>query len=429
MSHSPLTPEHFKAICHSNTNIQQWLVAYSGGMDSSVMLDLIAQSLPRNSVKVIHFDHGLHKRSNDWAEFCKTQCVGYGFSFECICLNLQPRRGDSIEMLAREHRYFYLKQRIAKNTALLLAHHQQDQAETLLYRLFRGTGIDGLKCMQPCQVFGEGTLLRPLLSSTKLQIEQYAKTHQLQWIEDDSNLSCVFDRNYIRHKILPAIVERWPQAIAKINDLTQLVAEVSFNQQEALHATLKSCLGAKKDQLDLRQIKTLSYPTQQAVLRLWIQQQGYQMPSFEQLQRLQQEVIDAKEGAKPLLRLKNYHFRRYRQTLHLYGNEKTFPKKQSYPWDLSGPLTLQENKRLNVQRIKGQGIQSHLLSEGVTVKQGCSGKQAKKIFQAHGIPPWQRTEYCSVFVGDKLVEIIGLAKIAALQASENEQGILFIDES
>lgn len=422
-----ILPAHFKATLSLEQPINQWLVAFSGGMDSSVLLSLVQQTLPLHLVKVIHFDHGLHPHSAKWAVHCQRQCEHYGISFECIRLFIQRGHRQSIETMAREHRYFHLKERMREDTALLLAHHQEDQAETLLFRIFRGTGLDGLQCMQTVTRFGKGWICRPLLAYQKQSLQAYAKQHALTWVEDESNADCQYARNYIRHKIMPLITARWPQAVAQMNQITTFAKAFVDDGVHDVAAMLAMCQGPDKNQLNLASMQQFSWLDQQTILRAWIKTLGHQMPSFDQMQRLRTEVMMAAPDRCPLLRMGSYHFRRYRQTLYLYSNRAKIKPRQMQHWDLkqASSLSLDPQHQLKASISQGQGFKSSLFADGVKVIRGCHGKRAKKIFQTHGIPPWQRTNYVSIFAGPQWVETVGLAQNQKLYALGGETGITF----
>lgn len=187
------------------------LLAYSGGLDSRVLLDclfVLKQQNPSLSLRVMHINHGIHENSYSWQQHAERQCVSYGLDFEVKKLRILVSPGKSLEAVAREQRYQALAESMEKNMLLLTAHHQQDQAETLLLQLFRGAGVRGLAAMPEIAVFYDGFLVRPLLTVDVTMLREYARLRDLEWVEDPSNYSESFDRNYLRHNVWPILQQR-----------------------------------------------------------------------------------------------------------------------------------------------------------------------------------------------------------------------------
>lgn len=198
-------------------NAAHWRIAFSGGLDSTVLLHLLAHlarhhSLP--ALSAIHIHHGLQAAADAWPEHCQSVCDTLGVSLQVIRVSVQP--GASLERAAREARYAAFMSLTEADDVLLTAQHRDDQAETLLFRLMRGAGVRGLSAMPAQRPLGQGTLLRPLLDVTRAELEAYARAHQLHWIEDPSNEDRQFSRNYLRHQVLPLLTARWPQAQASM---------------------------------------------------------------------------------------------------------------------------------------------------------------------------------------------------------------------
>lgn len=196
-------------------NAATWRIAFSGGLDSTVLLHLLAhlaktQSLP--TINAIHIHHGLQAAADAWPDHCQSVCEALGVPLQVIRVHVQS--GASLERAAREARYGAFSDAIQHNEVLLTAQHRDDQAETLLFRLLRGAGVRGLSGMPRQRPLGKGHLLRPLLDVTRAELEAYATEHQLSWIEDPSNQDRQFSRNYLRHQVFPALTSRWPQAMA-----------------------------------------------------------------------------------------------------------------------------------------------------------------------------------------------------------------------
>ena len=198
-------------------NARNWRVAFSGGLDSTVLLHLLAhlaktESLP--TLSAIHIHHGLQAAADAWPEHCQAVCYALNIPLQVERVKVQP--GASLERAARDARYAVFGSVNQSNDVLLTGQHRDDQAETLLFRLLRGAGVRGLSAMPAQRPLGQGTLVRPLLDVTRAELEAYAAAHQLQWIEDPSNEDRQFSRNYLRHQIVPLLTGRWPQAQANM---------------------------------------------------------------------------------------------------------------------------------------------------------------------------------------------------------------------
>ena len=196
-------------------NATTWRIAFSGGLDSTVLLHLLAhlaktEHLP--ALEAIHIHHGLQAAADMWPEHCQSVCDALGVQLQVVRVQVQP--GASLERAARDARYGAFIEANQVNEVLLTAQHRDDQAETLLFRLLRGAGVRGLSAMPGVRPLGRGHLLRPLLDVTRAELEAYATEHQLGWIEDPSNQDQRFSRNYLRHQVFPVLTERWPQALA-----------------------------------------------------------------------------------------------------------------------------------------------------------------------------------------------------------------------
>src|SRR3990167_3364991 len=204
-----------------------WL-GFSGGLDSQVLLTLCAEYQKKNpiSLKVIHIHHGLHSDADQWAQHCADTCQQYGLDFINQAIQFKLKPGESLEETARNHRYAAFASFMQAKDILLTAHHQDDQAETVLLQLFRGAGVKGLAAMPAISAFNNGFHARPLLNFPRIVLQQYAEKHQLKWINDSSNDDKRLTRNYLRQEILPKLKERWPS-------VTNLLARSAAHCAEA----------------------------------------------------------------------------------------------------------------------------------------------------------------------------------------------------
>ncbi|MEN9847337.1 MAG: hypothetical protein RL368_77, partial [Pseudomonadota bacterium] len=190
---------------------RRYWVAYSGGLDSHVLLHALAKLRTHCTAHLhaVHIHHGLNPRADEWAKHCQQVCADLGIPSTVHAIHIPRNTGASLEALARDARYAALKSIIGEGEVCFTAHHGDDQAETVLLQLFRGAGVAGLSAMPRSAPLGNGWQVRPLLNYSRTQLQHYATTQQLHWIEDDSNLDLRFDRNFLRHAVLPILRQRW----------------------------------------------------------------------------------------------------------------------------------------------------------------------------------------------------------------------------
>ncbi|MFY9975316.1 MAG: tRNA lysidine(34) synthetase TilS, partial [Chromatiaceae bacterium] len=210
----PFRPEHLIAALAPFSGAPRVWVAFSGGLDSTCLLRAAAAALGRlpGKLHAVHLDHGLHPESAHWAQHSLGVCKALGVPLKIDRLSISRAPGESLEAVAREARYAALAALLGPGELVLTAQHQDDQAETLLLALLRGSGIEGLASMGPVSKLGSGWLLRPLLDVPRAALEAYAREEGLTWIEDPSNVSLAFDRNFLRRRALPLLRTRWPSA-------------------------------------------------------------------------------------------------------------------------------------------------------------------------------------------------------------------------
>ncbi len=243
-----------------------FLVAYSGGMDSHVLLHALAQlrpQLPGIAVRAVHVEHGLHPQSAQWARHCMTVCAQLDIACEVRAVDARAPDGVSPEAAARAARYAALAEAVPCGGILLTAHHQDDQAETLLLQLLRGGGPRGLAGMAPVSRFGTAWLARPLLEFSHAALRAYAVTQKLQWVDDSSNVETRFDRNYLRHEIMPGLRRRWPSAGVTLGRAAQHCAEAAElldGLAQADYAAVRSFPHSAGEEVSLNAVEPIDSP-------------------------------------------------------------------------------------------------------------------------------------------------------------------------
>ena len=265
---------HLKST--TNSFQQPVVIALSGGLDSVVLAHAFSQLCPASMpLKAVYIHHGLQKEADNWQSFCENFCSALNIDFESIRITVDNSQRQGLEAAAREARYQALFEKVAEGGVLLTAHHRQDQAETLLLNLFRGAGLRGLAAMPVIKsVDFEGKSLfhaRPFLPLSKQTLHEYAQTHSLNWVEDPSNQSSEFKRNYLRNEMWPKISRAWPHAELKISQSSDHVREALTLLEELAQQDMQKC-DVTRFSLDLSQVSQLSWPRQKNLLSWWAKQ-------------------------------------------------------------------------------------------------------------------------------------------------------------
>ncbi len=438
-----LTPELFRQAVRRDGSADAWVVALSGGVDSVVLLHLaVAAGLGQHGLRALHIHHGLHCEADRWAEHCRQLCAQWHIELEVVRVRVGARGG--VEAAAREARYAVFSQQLALGEVLLMAHHGDDQAETLLLRLMRGAGPRGLGAMPVSRALGAGRLLRPLLAYSRAQILRYADLQQLSWVEDPSNQSDRYDRNYLRHQVLPLLRQRWQGADQVLQRTAHLCSEADELNQ-ALAAQDLACDEEAGPGLSCRLLQGLSLARQCNLLRYWLANSAIAMPARSQLLRIIDEVVGARGDAQPVLVLGDRQVVRYRERLYVRRSDLSAAPQENLllPWDLKAALTLprgvllaEHGREHETDRGQGQGQGQLQLPADARVDVryrrggercrpvGRSGSQAlKKLLQEAGVPPWERPWLPLIYCNGELAAVADLWVCEGFQAAGDGAGV------
>ena len=438
---------------HAKRNI---LIAYSGGVDSQVLLHCLASLKNQNRLKsllrVCHVDHGLSENSAQWQDFATKQCQQLNIPLEIVCVNVKVQAQKSLEALARDARYNALKSSATDGDLIVTGHHSDDQVETFLLALKRGSGLKGLSAMQQEMALGQQLLVRPLLNFSRADIERYAKKHQLSWIEDESNIDERFDRNFLRHQILPKLTQRWPS----INSTIARSAEHCFEAQQLLDELAQQDLVKSqfsKNILDTAALLALTQARFNNTLRYFLSVHNILMPSSQQLQQIRLQ-LSAEGDKSPMVQLANCCLRRYKNELHLTDifkdlsswqetvnlAELTETKTLALPDNL-GNLTFSVDEAKEHQKHCWQATILAPKPEQIVsisfVHQNpkCSpqyrqhSRSLKKVLQELAIPPWLRKRTPFLFYDGVLVAVIGQFVCKEYLGNETSEGLVIAWES
>ncbi len=290
------------------------VVGLSGGCDSVVLLHLLSRLGLGERLRAMHVHHGLSPNADAWADFCREFCGRLSVGLEIVRVEVDLASGLGLEAAARAARYAAFAACAAD--VLLLAHHQGDQAETLLFNLLRGAGVAGAAGMPAERRLSFARLLRPLLGTSRAALEDYARQHALGWIEDESNADLRYSRNFIRHQVMPLLGQRFPaaenalaQAAANFGEADELLAElaaVDWQNACKMPATVPSMHCLK--QLSLLRLKNL--------LRYRLRSLGWRAPAATRLDEFARQLLAAAPDRHPELQLPDGVLRVAKGQLH-----------------------------------------------------------------------------------------------------------------
>lgn len=300
-----LTLNRFQSILRDLPPSSDVVIAYSGGADSHVLLHLFAQ-LNQPGLRAVHVHHGLSTYADAWSVHCAHVCESLGVPYEELRVTIEPKSRHSLEATAREARYQALSGQLSHDSLLITGHHQNDQAETVLLQLMRGAGVKGLSGMPMIKRLGRGQCVRPLLNFTRNEIVEYAEQHGLSWIEDDSNQSLQFDRNFIRQTVMPALESRRQGVVGAIARTANHMAEANQLINELARSDYALLEAGEPTMLSRHLLKQLSVPRQRNVLRYWLSDiAGVALPSEAILQEVISQLVNAAPDSHPEVRWSN----------------------------------------------------------------------------------------------------------------------------
>jgi tRNA(Ile)-lysidine synthase len=388
------------------------VVAYSGGVDSTVLLHALAQHKNDHAISALHINHDLYPEADVWQGIAEQNCRELGIALQTVKLHAKKQAGESIEAWAREQRLKVFAEKLPASAYLLTAQHADDQTETILLQLFRGSGAKGLMGMPKEKPLGQGFLARPLLAVEKQDILDYAVQHKLNWAEDHSNQNTRFDRNFLRQEIMPKLKQRWPALNKTCARTASHLAEL-----DGMRAAYNAA-----PTLNIQELQHATTPQQKQIIRSWLEQNGFSMPPTTKLEEILNSVIPAREDANPEVTWNNTHIRRYQSELYVLKPEELISLEgMEFEWD-GTPLELPHGAGLvvlsgtrvacNATPTVGAAfyaarscVARHMYhieltnfpakicfrTTGAKVKiAGRPSKTLKSFFQEMKVPPWQR---------------------------------------
>jgi tRNA(Ile)-lysidine synthase len=376
------------------------VVGFSGGLDSSVLLHRLAHdsALRARGLRALHVDHGLHPDSRAWAARAEATCVAMGVAIRIVTVDVPRDSGLGPEAAAREARRAAFAAELRPGEALALAQHRDDQAETFLLRALRASGPEGLASMRVWTRFDAGWLWRPLLDTPRDALAAYARQHGLSWLEDPSNDDPRFDRNFLRHRIMPMLRERWPHADAALARAAELAAEASDLLGEEDETALADARLHHGTALSRQALLAIAPARRARVLRRWVQACSAPPLPAEGLARIERELLPAAPDRLPAFAWHGHEIVAWRDGLYCIEararGTRTLPPSTSLAWDGREPLTLANGDRLVLYGAAALPwpVRVHLRrgGEGIRLPGRTHHHALKHVLQDRSVPPWER---------------------------------------
>ncbi|MEN5034265.1 tRNA lysidine(34) synthetase TilS [Pseudomonas sp. TWI929] len=397
-------------------NARNWYIAFSGGLDSTVLLHLLADHARKHAsppLRAIHIHHGLQPAADAWPAHCQAICDNLGIELQVIHVQVSP--GASLEQAARDARYAAFKQALGPGDILFTGQHRDDQAETLLFRLLRGAGLRGLAAMPGQRALWQGSLVRPLLSCSRQQLQAYALANGLAWIEDPSNADTQFARNYLRGEVFPRLQQRWPQASQNLARAAEHLGEALGLVDElarddlALAGEGAPVAWSGLDSLDLATLVALSPARQRNALQYWLSQRT-RLPDTRHWAGWA-DLRDAAADAQPVWRLADGQLlRSHGRVWWLSGDWLQQPVGQLAWGDVDAPLLLPGNGSVRLVGAAGLGGLRIAYRQGGEMLDlpGRGRRDLKRLLNEQQVPHFLRPRLPLLYQGERLLAVANL---------------------
>lgn len=394
-----------------------WWIGFSGGLDSTVLLHALAQLHLPVQLRALHINHQISPNADAWQAQCAAFCAQLAIPFHAEKVRV-INTGKGIEDAARAVRYAVFEKNLAPNDVLFTAHHANDQAETVLLRLMRGTGPRGLAAMASRRVLGAGLLVRPLLHFSRAELEAYAYAHQLTWVDDESNEDDNYDRNFLRNQVMPLLQERWPEFKRKWQQTADLCAQQEALMEDIAQTDLQNVrpMVARVGQsIDLALLLRLSPTRQQNLLRYWLRLLNCTAPEQLHWQQIEQQIFNGREDAQARVSWGNVAFQAYQQRLYALPVQLPEMKLQFE--------AIQSSKKPRLKAgLPDMRIAYRMGGERCKPAGRAHSQTLKKLLQEYALEPWLRDKVPLVFSGESLVAVGDLWICAGFVAEEHEAG-------
>lgn len=382
------------------------VVAYSGGPDSAALLHALASLTPRPALRALHVDHGLHAESGAWASHCRRFCESLEVPLEVVRVTVDLSRGEGLESAARRARHAAFAASLRPGERMVLAHHRDDQIETVLLKLLRGAGPDGLGGMRPLRPSGAGMLWRPLLDLPRDALLEHVATHALSTIHDPSNDDPSIARGYLRSSVLPGLLERWPQAGTSISHSARLCMEAADSLRDAWMDALEA-VRRPEGTLDAEGWLALQPAWRTPLLEHWLHTQGLSAPTTGQRVQLERQAREGGAEKLPLVGWLDTEVRVWRGRLWAMRRLPSFDAEWSAMWS-GEPLSLPGGGTLTLGSARlAEPLQVRYRSGGETIRPAGDRhtRELRDLFQQGAVPPWRRPRMPLLWAGKELVAV------------------------
>jgi tRNA(Ile)-lysidine synthase len=417
------TADHLLQILKSFPVVNSYKVGFSGGADSTALLHarIVIHRQLDVPVSAIHVNHGIHPQADEWQRQCELFCDQHNVDLTCLKVKLENCSGKGLEAEARHLRYESMSALLNPGDCLLTAHHADDQAETLLLNLMRGSGVDGLTAMPESRTLGQGFLQRPLLHFKNSALRDYLHDHHIDWSEDPSNQHLNHDRNFVRHEVIPLLEQRWPKVNQRLLLTQQAMTDARQLLEKLADEYLDTCL-THPFVLTITPACRENPELFKLVIRRWTKQSGATSISAYKLSSLSKQVQNAGSDNKISSSWGGWLLHWYKDQLWLRRDEEIL-RCPTVKWtnecnevslgkDL-GQLVLAPAAKLKHDikqddRLGSFGevsVCSRIDLEKAVIRQDGMHKSLKKLFQSADIPPWLRNSIPLCRLDGKLVAV------------------------
>ena len=444
MSNSPIS----RAVSKFSERFsgQKIFLAYSGGVDSHVLLYELSRAASAYEISLValHVNHKLSRNADRWEYHCSQVCKTLGIAYLSCSLDVALKDGHGNEALLRQARYDWFVSLMTDRDVLVTAHHLDDHVETFLYRLIRGAGVDGLLGIPRSRKMEVGRVCRPFRDIWRSDILDFARNNNLTWVEDDTNEDEHYDRNFLRHRVIPLLKSRWPRSpetILRIShhfaSVKNLLKEVGEKDLSELHQTATDCHYKNYGKIRIDHLLDFSHERALNLLRAWINASVDDLPSMKQLLELLRQLRITKNESRTRIRWKHAEFRHYRGWLYLLPAQRTpvVGMKEKH-WAVNGPIKLVEpGLCIEAHPSVGRGVRvRHQINplieiswyrKKMPVKSGGDSKSRtlRNLFQEEGVPPWERWRLPIFCLNGKVAYVPRIGVMNEFSVAEGESGI------
>ena len=415
-------------------------IAFSGGLDSSVLLNLISdQVIPKDRITALHINHGINNYSDKWEEFCAQIADGLGVDFKSWKLKDLDKISEDI---LRNKRHEVFKSWADHNDLIITGHHLDDHIETVLFRLFRGTGIQGLEGIKEISKVRDINFYRPFLKNKKKEILKYAQEHNLCWVEDDSNRESKFSRNMIRNDLMPKIISRWPSISKSIGKLSE---EAKWNKKILTDIAREDLayIGARKDKINMQRLKSLSNERQKNAIVFWLNNDNDIYVPSKLIFQILSPIAEPSSKSRSFI----IHSDSLNTDMRIIVSSKEIrmidqdslrplPENLRVNWDLKKSIKIPSGE-LSTQESYGKGLDKKYLKEDVIIKARVGGERCKpfgrdksqkikNLFQEFEIPDWKRNSIPIIYINDRIAAVGDLWVCDEFHTNLDESGISIV---